>query len=108
MKNPPLVKTLCEQYCAFYKPGKNEELACKGFAVMERLMLAHEGFACQRYEQGPDKSVLDMVVQKMCMKCDFHAQDCDFIQDRTARPCGGFVLISQLLGSGEISLEEIT
>ena len=106
-KNPPLVQTLCVRYCAYYKPGKNEELACKGYAVMERLLRSRR-IDCEPYGRSPDGSVRELLVQKMCMGCDFHEQDCDFIQDRTKPPCGGFVLISQLIGSGTITLEEIT
>jgi hypothetical protein len=29
------------------------------------------------------------------------------MQDRAARPCGGFVLLEKLLGSGVITLEDI-
>ena len=108
MKDPSLVQSLCVRYCAYYKPGKNEELACKGYAVMERLMRSNRRIVFEQYGHSPDSAVMEMLVQKMCMSCDFHEQDCDFIQDRTALPCGGFVLISRLLGSGVITLEEIT
>jgi hypothetical protein len=47
------------------------------------------------------------LVNVLCLACDFHEQDCDFMQDRAARPCGGFVLLEQLLGSGVITIEDI-
>jgi hypothetical protein len=107
MKASPLVQMLCVRFCAYYKPGKKEELACQGYVVMERLMRSNRRIALDLYEQVPDRSVLEMLVQKMCTNCGFREHDCDFIQDRTAPPCGGVVLISQLLGSEAITLEEI-
>lgn len=108
MKTSSLVQTLCVPFCVYYKPGKNEELACKGYAVLERLMQGGRRIDCERCGQAPATTVSDLLVQKMCMSCDFHEQDCDFMQDRTAAPCGGFVLISQLLGSGAIAPDEIS
>jgi hypothetical protein len=103
----PLVKTLCLKHCSYYKPGKNEELACRGFHVVERLM--HSGRAIRMENPGVsvDKQVMDQLIQSLCSVCPFHEHDCDFFQDRVSQPCGGFVLLSQLLGSGKITIAEI-
>ena len=29
---------LCRNFCPYYKPSKDEELACLGFSVIERLI----------------------------------------------------------------------
>jgi hypothetical protein len=106
-KNPTLEQTLCLKFCSYYKPEKNEELACKGYVVVERLLregkrLVFENTSC---ESGPGPA--DRMMRTLCISCDFHEQDCDFMQDRTARPCGGFVLLAKLLGSGVIAIEDI-
>jgi hypothetical protein len=98
---------LCLKFCPYYKPGKNEELACKGFTVVEQLIQKGGRIVFEKYGLEFDKNVLEILRQRMCLACAFHEQDCDFMLDQTARPCGGFVLISQLLGSGVIALEEI-
>jgi hypothetical protein len=106
-EKPTLEQTLCLKFCSYYKPGKNEELACKGYMVVERLL--REGkildFENTSSETSPDLS--DRIVKTLCNTCDFHEQDCDFMQVRTARPCGGFVILERLLGCGVITIEDI-
>jgi hypothetical protein len=103
----PLVKTLCLKHCAYYKPGKNEELACRGFQVVERLMRSGRAILMENLRVSADKQVMDQLIQSLCGVCTFHQYDCDFFQDRVSQPCGGFVLLSQLLGSGKITIAEI-
>lgn len=106
-KRGSLEQTLCLKYCAYYKPGKNEELACRGYAVVERFIREGKGIVFEDFSCMLDPGVAAQLVQKMCMTCDFYARDCDYIQDRSARPCGGFVLVGQLLGAGVITIEDI-
>ena len=103
----PLVKTLCLKYCSYYKPGKNEELACRGFRVVERLMQAGRTILIENPGISADRQVMDQLIQSLCSVCIFHEYDCDFFQDRVSQPCGGFVLLSQLLGSERITIAEI-
>jgi hypothetical protein len=105
--NPTLEQTLCLKFCSYYKPGKNEELACKGYLVLERLLREGKSlvFESSRCESSMDLS--DRIVKALCLSCDFHEEDCDFMQDRTARPCGGFVLLERLLASGAVTIEDI-
>jgi hypothetical protein len=107
MKTDLLKIKLCFRFCPYYKPGKNEELACRGFTVAVQLMRRGRQIAFEKYGMQFDTTQEELLRQRMCPACAFHEQDCDFMLDRTARPCGGFVLVSQLLGSGVITLEEI-
>ena len=34
-----LTQAVCLRLCSYYKPGRNEELACRGYLVLERLAL---------------------------------------------------------------------
>jgi len=106
-KKPPPDQTLCITFCHYYKPGKNEELSCRGRDVVERLMQKGKKITLQKSGQEIDRAAVEMIVQKMCMACDFYKHDCDFMQDRKAPPCGGFVFLAQLLGSGTIKLDDI-
>lgn len=103
----PLDQTLCLKFCSYYKPGKNEELACRGYAVVERLIQKGRLIAFTRYGREPDRSLQDMLAERLCAACEFHERDCDFAQDREARPCGGFVLLSQLLAAGELTIDDV-
>lgn len=105
--NAPLVKTLCLKYCSYFKPGKNEKLACRGYQVVERLMHAGRTITLGNTRFSADKKVTEQLVQTLCSSCSFHEDDCDFFQDLVSQPCGGFLLLSQLLGSGRIMLDEI-
>jgi hypothetical protein len=106
-ENLPLEQTLCLKFCSYYKPGKNEALACRGYLVVERL--SGEGKSLVLANKSGDSSPVlrDSLVNVLCLACDFHEQDCDFMQDWAARPCGGFVLLEKLLGSGVITIEDI-
>ena len=107
MNASPLEQKLCLKFCLYYKPGKNEELACKGFTVVEQLTQRGVRIVFEKYGLELNATVQELLRQRMCLACAFHEQDCDFMLDRTARPCGGFVLIAQLLDSGVITIEEI-
>lgn len=106
-KNRFLDTALCSQFCSYYKPGKKEELACRGHEVVEQLL--RQGRSISFYNSGkkPDRATAEALVKELCMTCPFFAQGCDFMQDRSAHPCGGFMLLSQLLESGAIMLADI-
>lgn len=106
-KTPLLEKKLCFKLCAYYKPGKNEQLACKGYSVVEQLMLTGNAVSFENTLKEFDPVAAERLVEKMCVTCDFHDHDCDFMENRAARPCGGFVLLAHLLGSGAITIEDI-
>lgn len=105
--NSTLEKKLCSKFCSYYKPGKNEELACKGYLVVERLLREGKSLDLENNSGESNMVVADRIVNILCTACDFHEQDCDFMQDRAARPCGGFVLLERLLASGVITMEDI-
>jgi hypothetical protein len=106
-KPPPLGQTLCLKFCAYYKPGKNEELECRGYTVVKQLMRSGKAGVLDTFEKEHDRSTSEIIVQEICMNCDFHENDCDFMQDRATPPCGGFVLLTQLLKRNLISHEDI-
>ncbi len=107
-KNERLVRSLCLPYCTYYKAGTNDELRCRGAVIAERLILAGRWMPHEKYAPVDlDKQVIDIVADRLCGKCDFRLNDCDFALDRAAPPCGGFVLISRMISMKAISLEEI-
>jgi hypothetical protein len=105
--NAPMEQTLCLKFCSYYKPGKNEELACKGYMVVERLLREGKSLVLESNSSELNPVLADKMVKTLCIACDFHEQDCDFMQDRAARPCGGFIFLERLLGFGVITVEDI-
>lgn len=105
--NASLEQTLCFKFCSYYKPGKNEELACKGYIVAERLLREGKSLVLESKSGESHPVPADRIVKTLCIACDFREQDCDFMQDRAARPCGGFVFLERLLKSGVITIEDI-
>jgi len=106
-KNFPLNKTLCLNFCTYYKPGKNEELACRGYEVVERLMQRGKALAFEGSGTEFDRARAESLVQRMCANCDFRKDGCDFMMDRQAPPCGGFVLLAQLIEAGIITIDDL-
>jgi hypothetical protein len=94
-----MVTDVCEKLCAFYKPGKNEELKCGTFLFLERNLTGREVREAAREAEGErldlsrDESIRSMV----CEKCDFLADGCDFRQGLDSPPCGGYTVIEHLL-----------
>ncbi len=102
-----LVQTVCLGFCSYYKPGKNEELACQGYLVLERLALQGIPVGGKRAEQPRNRTGEKLLVRTVCMACPFHEQDCDFMENSTLPPCGGFLLLAQLLEAKDISIEDM-
>lgn len=58
--------------------------------------------------RAADRRTVEGLKKRVCGVCDFHRDGCDFIQtDGGAAPCGGIVLLSHLLGTGELQPEDL-
>ena len=101
-------KTLCSNFCSYYKPGKNEELACRGYEIVHRLVPRRKLLELAGCGREFDRERAEPLVQRMCVRCNFQQDGCDFMLDRKALPCGGFVLLAQLIDSGAIPIEDIS
>ena len=104
---PDLTQTVCLPLCSYYKPGRNEELACRGYLVLERLALHGVPMRGAKAEQPRDRTGDALLVHTLCMACPFHEQDCDFMENSALSPCGGFLLLAQLLATKDISIEDV-
>lgn len=102
--------SLCRNFCTYYKPGKNEELACQGFIVVQRLIARGRPVPPARPERvaAPDCTTIERMKERVCAFCDFRIDGCDFIlTDGAAAPCGGVTLLAHLLVSGELQPEDL-
>jgi hypothetical protein len=101
---------LCLNFCTYYKPGRNEELACQGYVVVQRLISGGRRLSQERPAKAarPNAATLKGLQDRVCLRCSFREQDCDYIATGGNAPsCGGFLLLSHLLGTGELTLDEI-
>jgi hypothetical protein len=101
--------TLCRNFCAYYRPGQNEDLMCQGFIVVHGLLRSGRRISLERPERSaaPARRSVESLRKRVCAVCSFRAADCDYIAtDGAAAPCGGITLLSHLLGAGELKLEE--
>ena len=101
---------LCRKFCSYYKPSKDESLACMGYLVVERL--SEDGMEMEMMfpsaEGRPEASVEKLLVKSMCTHCPFYEDGCDFVQDvPDASPCGGFVLLGKMCEIRAVSVGEI-
>ena len=108
-KELPLVENLCGNACPYYKPGKNEDLACRGFEVVARLLKGGKqlSFAIAATETSFNAEVAEPLVQQVCWACVFREHDCDFIEDRKLQPCAGFSMLARLIMAEAISIADI-
>ena len=106
-KTDILKHAVCLQFCSYYKPGGNEELSCGGYERIDRFLQE-----CRQVIVAPSGSrctaaQADGIVVAVCSPCSFRVDGCDFILDRKAPPCGGFLLLSQLIADGTLQIEEL-
>ena len=116
---------VCEEFCPYYKPAKDESLACLGYLVIEKLIGKGINISCEKRERPLDSAVSGRLSRDLCVKCPFYDNDCDFAmvyrsnregkpassilpkdgegqlleeKGSTMVPCGGFTLLGYLLG----------
>ncbi len=100
--------SLCRTMCVYFKPGKNEEMMCQGFVVVQNIKRRGKDLSLSRPRGSASASTLEGLRKRVCAVCSFQPSDCDFIlTGGTATPCGGLSLLSHLLERGEITLAEI-
>jgi hypothetical protein len=103
-----LDKMICIRFCPYYKPGKNEGLACLGFTIIERLIEQGINIPFENFHHEPDSTTEERLIQTICIVCPFSQNDCDFFtRKKDVRPCGGFKLLGYLIENHSISLKDI-
>jgi len=100
---------ICRPYCAFFKEGQKEEMACGAAmavaTLVDRGLLSSESFP----EPGSVDDVLNddpLLFDLICRPCPFVLDGCDFrlpTPPADAVPCGGFVLLRALYFSGVLT-----
>jgi hypothetical protein len=103
-----LVKNLCGNFCVYYKPSKDEELACRGFVVIKKLIEAGKQVPFEGSNKRPGPRTEEVLKKVLCPTCPFYGGDCDFIlQEGDAMPCGGFIFLGLLIETGMICIDDV-
>jgi hypothetical protein len=92
---------ICRSFCFFYKEGK-ENIACGGYEMLKkqltptelRLLTAQIGKHKKTSNKIPPANKL--LAEMVCKHCDFRIDGCDFAENRSGPPCGGYILIEKL------------
>ena len=99
---------LCARYCPYYKPSKKEELACKGFLVVERFFSEGKEIPFIKSDKILDAGTENILKVHLCVSCPFYESECDYAQKiEGAYPCGGFSLLGILLETHVITVDNI-
>lgn len=108
---------LCARLCVYYKPSKREDIACGGYAVIERLGKSGTVISFDVDFEAPREEDEKRLRGVLCARCPFHESDCDYFAAMSSGkpldpaevppPCGGFVLLLRLLASGRLRIEDI-
>ena len=108
MSENSLRERLCLQFCPYYKPLKNEELACKGFLVVEGLIKEGKEIPFIKSDKLLEEDTEKILRKTLCVSCSFNESDCDYAQqEEGASPCGGFLLLGKLLATQVLTVDNI-
>jgi hypothetical protein len=103
-----LKEKLCLRFCPYYKPSKDKALVCRGFVEVERLAGKGGHISFENRSRTVCPETAKALVLKMCAACQFFREDCDFVQKgEEASPCGGFLLLGQLVDDGMLSIDDL-
>ena len=99
---------LCSRYCPYYKPSKKENLACKGFLVVERFLSDGNQIPFLKSDKICTAGAEEILREHLCPSCPFYESDCDFAQyEDGASPCGGFLLLAILIEESVVTSDTI-
>jgi hypothetical protein len=94
---------ICKEFCKYYKEGK-EELHCNGYEILRNNLTPYElkmlvgslkcGDEIKNHIPAKNKKLINLV----CKRCDFFIDGCDYTDNRSEPPCGGYIIINLLCG----------
>ena len=117
MDRKQLVSTVCAGYCSFFKPGKDEALACKGFLVLQKLSTAWGEVSECHEKKLMRRETEEYLCTVLCPNCPFSLDGCDFaawkkgeiphMNREGVTPCGGFLYLGSCLDQGAIDIQAL-
>lgn len=108
MEKINLEEKVCLLFCSYYKPTRNDNLACLGYTILEKFLQKGDEIIFKKYKTPINATAIKLLRDNMCIHCPFFKEDCDFIQHyKDSLPCGGFILLGHLLKEGLITIDNI-
>ena len=95
MKDDRYTGTICRKACSFYKPGR-EALRCGGYTFLTRHFTENEldGIDIPQSAHSPLTGYVHFrhaeIEAQLCGICDFRDDGCDFAENCSGPPCGGY------------------
>lgn len=102
MKKTEYSGLICKPFCSFYKEGK-DNIACGGYKLLKnQLTLSELQLLADQISrpEGISKQIPPgnkMMTELVCKQCDFLVDGCDYAENRSCPPCGGYIFIEQLI-----------
>ena len=115
MNKNEAIDRICKNFCRFYKPEKDETLACRGFDLVLNLV-GEKKINEARLSEITDFTLSDypfdeLLKEHLCKRCDFVIDGCSFRDDsyhgEKKTPCGGYILLTKLLEEGILKINDI-
>lgn len=112
MKEKVYTDLICKGFCKYYKEGK-EELHCNGYVFLRNNLTSHElkdllslkGGKISSMHKTPQLSTSNVsslsqkeLIDYLCTDCDFFSDGCDFAENCSGSPCGGYIIVNLLFG----------
>ncbi len=109
------VELVCGGYCTFYKKDRQEQMACQGLIVAEKLLRDEE-------LPVPDKIDIsrqagDSLSRILCPVCPFVVDGCDYAawsrnellstEQSGVQPCGGFLFLAACIDRGIVDIGSV-
>ncbi len=102
MKDKDYTGIICKGFCSFYKEGK-EDLFCGAYLFLKNNMTLQElrsVLDSSKIYERPSEHVFpadEEIKRLVCDKCDFLVDGCDFREDGSHPPCGGYSILEIVL-----------
>ena len=102
MNKDAYTDTICKSFCIFYKEGK-EDLFCGTYRFLMNNLTSRELHSLldmlkiRGLNISPDFSRDAEIKKLVCSACDFLIDGCDFRDNGSHPPCGGYILVERLL-----------
>lgn len=103
MKDKIYTDIICKGFCKYYKEGK-EELHCNGYVFLRNNFTPYElkiVLDLTRPQRDIKYEIPDEnkeIAHLVCKRCDFFIDACDYTDNRSGPPCGGYIIINLLCG----------
>lgn len=103
MKEDAYTDIICRGFCKYYKGGR-EELHCKGYEVLMSNFTPRELQSLIALSDIHHGNIVDTIPSEneelrnsVCGQCEFFIDGCDYADDRSGPPCGGYILLLAFL-----------